>query len=83
MKAFLSLTAVLAVAAVGLALPQSGILGRSLLPFDRQADDMDAGKAGQLLAAVQEAIDPANCGPAPSYYNDDWVSCNFNAGLLE
>ena len=58
MKVFLSLTTVLAVAA--LAVGQSGILGRSLLPFDRQAEDMDAGKAAELLSAVQTAIDPAN-----------------------
>ena len=74
MKVFLSLTTVLAVASVSLATPQSGIMGRSLLPFDRQADDMDAGKAAELLAAVQAALDPANCGAAPSYYNDDWVN---------
>ena len=75
MKMFLTLTTVLAVASVSLAVavPQSGVMGRSLLPFDRQADGMDAGKAAELLAAVQTALDPANCGSAPSYYKDDWV----------
>ena len=73
MKVFLSLTAVLSVA---VAFPQDGPMGRSLLPFDRQADGMDAGKAAELLTAVQTALDPANCGAAPSYYSDDWVNCS-------
>ena len=74
MKVFLSLTAVLSMA---VAFPQDGPMGRSLLPFDRQADGMDAGKAAELLTAVQTALDPANCGPAPSYYSDDWVNCSY------
>merc|ERR1712079_903239 len=42
-------------------------------PVDRQDyDDLDADQAYALLQAVNTALAPENCGPAPSMTDDPW-----------
>ena len=81
----LSSIVVFAVAAVGLAVGQfggpalerqGGVMGKP--PMDRQDfGTMDPANAALILEASLAKLDPANCGPAPSFFTDDWVNKYF------
>ena len=40
-------------------------------PVDRQDDPANA---EMILGEIQASLEPASCGPAPSWLNDPWVS---------
>ena len=77
----LSSIVVFAVAAVGLAVGQFG--GPTLERQDKPAVDrqdfgtMDPANAARILEASLAKLEPANCGPAPSFFSDDWVNKYF------
>ena len=54
--------------------PVARQLGSEKPPVDRQDGYLDDADAAMVLGAVQNALDPANCGPAPSWLNDPWVN---------
>ena len=84
----LSSIVVFAVAAVGLAVGQFG--GPTLERQDKPAVDrqdfgtMDPANAARILEASLAKLEPANCGPAPSFFSDDWVNtlhpCRVTSG---
>ena len=81
----LSSIAVFAVAAVGLAVGQfggpalerqGGVMGKPQM--DRQDfGTMDPANAAMILEALLAKLDPADCGPAPSFLSSDWVNNYF------